>query len=267
MESDLIKDWEKFSLMEEEEIVVGSGENADLGVGSNDQIHLALVGKLCTFFKKEDKEKIMEGRPWFFDGKLLLLGDIQGGEQPSEIEFFSSPMWIRLFDVPFNRRCASFMFDLGESLDEVTKEVHPKAREAKLALVFDVANNKEVLRPRGLIDSVTDPLPEGINKALDVAMAGVKDNGAGKSISVKGGKNKTQRTWKRVARMEEGYRGRGAADHKGGNGGEGGGKRGGSNMVIHDQTCKRRKGALEFITRSSINKVEGSGGGHTLEEQ
>uniref|UniRef100_A0A803MH91 DUF4283 domain-containing protein n=1 Tax=Chenopodium quinoa TaxID=63459 RepID=A0A803MH91_CHEQI len=67
-------------------------------------------------FKKEDKERIMEGRPWFFYGKLLLLKEIQGGEQPSEIEFHTSPMRVRLYDVHFNKRCSSFLYDIGESL-------------------------------------------------------------------------------------------------------------------------------------------------------
>uniref|UniRef100_A0A803KWR0 DUF4283 domain-containing protein n=1 Tax=Chenopodium quinoa TaxID=63459 RepID=A0A803KWR0_CHEQI len=152
MEDDLLKDWEKFKLTDDENKVIGvNGEIEDVDE-SKEQLRLVLVGKLWTvktfnveamkrtllgiwrlddnvaikmvdtnlfvfqFFSEPDKNRIIEGSLWFFDGKLLVLKDIQGGEQPSEVVFDKSPMWIRLLDVPFNRRNSSTMYDIGESL-------------------------------------------------------------------------------------------------------------------------------------------------------
>uniref|UniRef100_A0A803MQQ5 DUF4283 domain-containing protein n=1 Tax=Chenopodium quinoa TaxID=63459 RepID=A0A803MQQ5_CHEQI len=66
------------------------------------------------FTSVEDKEKIVERSPWFFDDKLLVLKDITGDEQPSTIEFTHTPMWIRLIDVPFNKRNAKVMKEIGD---------------------------------------------------------------------------------------------------------------------------------------------------------
>lgn len=32
------------------------------------------------FFKEEDKKRMIDGSSWFFDGKLLVLKEIKGGE-------------------------------------------------------------------------------------------------------------------------------------------------------------------------------------------
>lgn len=58
----------------------------------------------------------MGGRPWTFDGQVLLMKEISGDEQPSEVVFSKSPFWVRLLDVPFGRRNPSFAYDIGEDL-------------------------------------------------------------------------------------------------------------------------------------------------------
>uniref|UniRef100_A0A803N409 DUF4283 domain-containing protein n=1 Tax=Chenopodium quinoa TaxID=63459 RepID=A0A803N409_CHEQI len=151
MEDDIIKEWEKLSLTEEESKVVGElGEGDDLA--KQEQIQLALVGKLCTlkpfnveamkktlttvwkvtdniiirmmdtnlfifqFLNQEDKQWVIDGMPWFFDGKLMLLGEINGDEQPSDVDISRTPMWVRLFDVPFNKRTPGVMREVGDVL-------------------------------------------------------------------------------------------------------------------------------------------------------
>ena len=56
------------------------------------------------FFHWKDKEKILEGRPWSFDQKLLVLQVIEGDEQPSQVVLDSSPFWVRIYNLPFNCR-------------------------------------------------------------------------------------------------------------------------------------------------------------------
>ncbi|XP_021758384.1 uncharacterized protein LOC110723340 [Chenopodium quinoa] len=149
---DMIKEWEKLKLTDDENLVVMGNSNAETEDNSNNQLRLALVGRLCTvkpfnvdamkktltnvwrlkcniairtmdtnlfvfqFFNEADKSRILEGMPWFFDGKLLLFKEIQGGEQPSKIEFKKIPIWVRLLDVPFNKRNPSTIREIGESL-------------------------------------------------------------------------------------------------------------------------------------------------------
>uniref|UniRef100_A0A803L3E1 DUF4283 domain-containing protein n=1 Tax=Chenopodium quinoa TaxID=63459 RepID=A0A803L3E1_CHEQI len=150
MEDELIKQWEKFQLTKEEETVVGddfsNGDDVDVKV----QLDLSLVGKLWTIkpfnieamkktlmnvwrlrdniairmvetnlfvfqiFNEDDKRRVMEGRPWFFYDKILILKEMCGDEQPSEVQFTHPPMWIRLRDVPFNKCSTAIMKEIGE---------------------------------------------------------------------------------------------------------------------------------------------------------
>uniref|UniRef100_A0A803MIX6 CCHC-type domain-containing protein n=1 Tax=Chenopodium quinoa TaxID=63459 RepID=A0A803MIX6_CHEQI len=152
MAEELIKEWERFQLTENEEKVIGGEGIAEETEDTKAQIKLILVDKLWTvkpynidamkrtlqsvwklqekvsirvietnlfvfqFYCHEDKEPVIEGCPWFFDEKLLLLKELQGDEQPSEITFTHTPMWVRLLDVPFNKRNVSVMYDVGEFL-------------------------------------------------------------------------------------------------------------------------------------------------------
>ncbi|KNA19102.1 hypothetical protein SOVF_064640 [Spinacia oleracea] len=66
------------------------------------------------FFCEADKNRVIEGSPWFFDNKLVASKEIMGDEQPSEVVFKNTPFWIQLEDVPFNRRNQSVAYDVGE---------------------------------------------------------------------------------------------------------------------------------------------------------
>ncbi|KAL2898863.1 Urease accessory protein UreG [Bienertia sinuspersici] len=39
---------------------------------------------VLQFSSKTDKEKVMHGRPWFFDNQLLVLKEINGDDQSSK---------------------------------------------------------------------------------------------------------------------------------------------------------------------------------------
>lgn len=118
-----MKDWEKFRLTEDEEVVVGGDFENEKDEEAKTQISLMLVGKLLTnrpfnieamkrtltgiwrakenivirmiesnlfafqFFCEADKDRVIKGSPWFFDSKLLALKEILGDEQPSEVAF------------------------------------------------------------------------------------------------------------------------------------------------------------------------------------
>lgn len=55
----------------------------------------------------------------FFENQLLILRDINGDEQPSEVSFIHSQFWIRVYDVSFGKGNASFATDVEEILGGV----------------------------------------------------------------------------------------------------------------------------------------------------
>ena len=71
------------------------------------------------FFHWKDKEKILAGRPWSFDQKLLVLNEIVGDEQPSQVVLDSSPFWVRLYNLPFNCRAEEEVKAIASCLGKV----------------------------------------------------------------------------------------------------------------------------------------------------
>jgi hypothetical protein len=49
---------------------------------------------IFEFSVKEDKERIMEGRPWSFDRHIVILNELDGNVPPSLMEFNYSPFWV-----------------------------------------------------------------------------------------------------------------------------------------------------------------------------
>ena len=119
MEGDLIKRCERLKINDAE---IDVFDTTDLGgEGENGQVSLLLVGRIVTeknfnveafkrtmiqawgltkrvvirmigpnkfvfqFFHWKDKNKVMEGRPWCFDNQSLVLNNISGNDQPSEV--------------------------------------------------------------------------------------------------------------------------------------------------------------------------------------
>lgn len=119
MAEELVQDWEKLKLTEEEDVVVGKDFDNSVDEESRIQISLTLVGKLLTskpfnveamkrtlmaiwrlkenvsirmvdtnlfifhFFCGLDKDRVLDGCPWCFDNQILLLKEMQVDEQPS----------------------------------------------------------------------------------------------------------------------------------------------------------------------------------------
>ncbi|KAJ8433978.1 hypothetical protein Cgig2_024683 [Carnegiea gigantea] len=51
------------------------------------------------FFSSIDKDFVVNG-PRCFDGKILLLIEVTGLEQPSEIQFLMTRFWVKAYDIP-----------------------------------------------------------------------------------------------------------------------------------------------------------------------
>ncbi|KAL2905711.1 hypothetical protein RDABS01_004421 [Bienertia sinuspersici] len=152
MAEELAKELQNFHLTEEEEAVIGLNQQSSNTNGSKNKISLMMVSNLLTgkpfnfeamkrtlhtmwrlkhdvairmvennlfifqFSSTNDKEKVIQGAPWFFDNQLLLIMDINGDDQLSDIEFKSTPCWVRIYDMPFAWRNDASPKEVGECM-------------------------------------------------------------------------------------------------------------------------------------------------------
>ncbi|KAL2920761.1 hypothetical protein RDABS01_012252 [Bienertia sinuspersici] len=153
MADDLANDWSKLKITEEEDVVIGGDDENINDKDSDTQISLLLVGKLLTqkpfnfeamkrtltnvwrvrdniaihkielnlfafqFFDVADKDRILEGSPWFFYNKPLALKEVEWDEQPSDVCITKLPFWIQLDDVPFSKRNINMAYEIGEAME------------------------------------------------------------------------------------------------------------------------------------------------------
>ncbi|KAJ4828126.1 hypothetical protein Tsubulata_050450 [Turnera subulata] len=59
---------------------------------------------LFQFNSGRDVRKVMPARPWFFERQLVLLQELTGDEQLSQIQLCKAPFWDRIYDVPWKAR-------------------------------------------------------------------------------------------------------------------------------------------------------------------
>lgn len=74
---------------------------------------------VIQFAVEKDKSKVMEGRPWTFDNNLVLLEEIDGSSQPSNIPMQWCPFWLRLYNLPMNSRSERAVRAIGGCLGDV----------------------------------------------------------------------------------------------------------------------------------------------------
>ena len=74
---------------------------------------------VIQFAAGKDKKKVMEGRPWTFDNNLILLEEIDGSSQPSNIPMQWCPFWLRLYNLPMNSRSEQAVRAIGGCIGEV----------------------------------------------------------------------------------------------------------------------------------------------------
>jgi hypothetical protein len=55
---------------------------------------------IADFEQEVDKVRILEGRPWLFDGNLVSLADFDGTTPPSQMEFERASFWLRMYNLP-----------------------------------------------------------------------------------------------------------------------------------------------------------------------
>lgn len=45
---------------------------------------------------------MLQGRPWCFENILIDMKEVEGDEQPEEVNLTHSPFWVRVKKLPFN---------------------------------------------------------------------------------------------------------------------------------------------------------------------
>jgi hypothetical protein len=155
MEEDLAKQWANLSLTEDEDSVEVIIPKAQIDIGKN-QGKTCVIGKLIAdhmvsketiknsmlkwwkleeknlsfmvigenlflidFKLPEDKERVLEGKPWAFEGNLFLVEDFDGLVKPSELSFTHAAFWVRMFDLPLACMGKEIGRKIGESIGVV----------------------------------------------------------------------------------------------------------------------------------------------------
>jgi hypothetical protein len=153
MADDLVNQWENFSLTEEEDFElaipkvdiqerVTRGQACILGKLISDRlvsretirnyfmdwwkplksITFKILGDnlfLIDFEDLEDKERVLNGRPWVFEGSLFIVEDFDGLTPPSKFTFDKAAFWVRMIDLPLACMSLEIGKRIGASMGEV----------------------------------------------------------------------------------------------------------------------------------------------------
>ncbi|XP_065856963.1 uncharacterized protein [Euphorbia lathyris] len=59
---------------------------------------------LCEFDSRRNKDKVLNDGPWHFERQLVVFRDMNGIDQLSEANLDCCDFWVRILDLPLNRR-------------------------------------------------------------------------------------------------------------------------------------------------------------------
>ncbi|XP_048496311.1 uncharacterized protein LOC125495591 [Beta vulgaris subsp. vulgaris] len=74
---------------------------------------------VVQFANLRDKTKVLNGRPWTFDQNLILLSEIEGELQPSNMSLTLCPFWLRIYNLPMAYRTEKHIKMIANSMGEV----------------------------------------------------------------------------------------------------------------------------------------------------
>ncbi|XP_059462008.1 uncharacterized protein LOC132191003 [Corylus avellana] len=74
---------------------------------------------LVEFEKEWDKVRVLEGRPWIFEGILFSVEDFDGLSSPSDIVFDQAVFWVRMFNLPLACMGKEVGFQIGATMGTV----------------------------------------------------------------------------------------------------------------------------------------------------
>ena len=74
---------------------------------------------LIEFEVANDKIRVLEGRPWDFEGNLFLVEDFDGRTSPLEFTFDKASFWVQMMNLPLACMSREVGFKLGASVRKV----------------------------------------------------------------------------------------------------------------------------------------------------
>jgi hypothetical protein len=74
---------------------------------------------LIEFENEWDKSRVLEFRPWIFEGNLFLLEEYNGAIAPTGMVFVKASFWVRMLHLPLACMCETLGFKIGSSIGMV----------------------------------------------------------------------------------------------------------------------------------------------------
>nr|XP_020171375.1 uncharacterized protein LOC109756956 [Aegilops tauschii subsp. strangulata] len=74
---------------------------------------------LFVFREEAGKRKALDGGPWMFNKKLLVIEDFNPSKTLEEYQFKFTPIWVRLYGIPMGSMCKETGEDIGKEIGEV----------------------------------------------------------------------------------------------------------------------------------------------------
>ena len=100
---------------------------------------------LFQFFAMTDKDYVVNEGPWAFNGSILLLKELTGLEQPSEVVFTKARFCVKAYDVPALKQTSTFAKFLGSQVGDFVDWVEESSGGIDKTLNFRV--DVDVFRP------------------------------------------------------------------------------------------------------------------------
>jgi hypothetical protein len=74
---------------------------------------------LVDFVEESDKIRVLEGRPWVFEGNLFAVEDYDGLTKPSDFSFDKATFWVRMIGLPLACMNLTVGHQIGTSMGQV----------------------------------------------------------------------------------------------------------------------------------------------------
>ncbi|CAO2838528.1 unnamed protein product [Amaranthus hypochondriacus] len=189
MADDLVEQCSKLALLNEEDDVVVLDGNSD--ESHDKKISLRFIGRVLTekplnfdafkrtmhhvwslkegvligsmgsnmftfqFFHWRDMEKVLDGRPWSFEQRLLVMQEIEEDTQPSDVVLKFSSFWVRLYNLPFSCRSDNHVKSIAKALGECVEikedflDVYPYRRVRVILDVTKPLKKYQMIKTKG----------------------------------------------------------------------------------------------------------------------
>ncbi|KAL8491590.1 hypothetical protein ACS0TY_023257 [Phlomoides rotata] len=71
------------------------------------------------FWSTLDMNAVLAREPWLFEKNIVVLKELEGGEQPSVVSFNQVPFWVRMYDLPLAARSEKMIRIMAEKCGSV----------------------------------------------------------------------------------------------------------------------------------------------------